>query len=86
MSTETTTTTAPDTSAAEKINQLRDLFADAPRVGRNALENVLRRLAPDASQKPPPPVQSARRVGSVPSLSALRWLAEPAVPGIGESS
>jgi hypothetical protein len=66
MTTETPTATEPgqDLTVEEKINQLRELFADAPEVGRTALENVLSRLASDASQKPPPPIESAGRVGS----------------------
>ena len=69
----------------EKITQLRELFADAPEVGRTALENVLNRLTSQASKTPPPPVESADRVRNVlrggeyffmPSLSALRWLAD----------
>jgi hypothetical protein len=51
----TTETTTAAISAEEKISQLLELFADAPEVGRKALENVLSRLASDASQKPPPP-------------------------------
>ena len=63
MTTETTTTTTGATGE-EKINQLRELFADAPEVGKKALENVLGQLTSQASQKRPPPVQSAGRVGS----------------------
>jgi hypothetical protein len=66
MTTDTPTATEPgqDLAVEEKIEQLRKLFADAPEVGRTALENVLSRLASDASRKPPPPVESAGRVGS----------------------
>jgi hypothetical protein len=53
-----------DAPVGEKIEQLRELFADAPEVGRTALENVLQRLASDASNAPPTPVQSAGRAGS----------------------
>ena len=81
MTTETTIATAPDTSAAEKINQLRELFADAPEVGRTALENVLTRLASDASQKPPPPVQSAGRVGSRLGKVSELTIIVPFAPG-----
>ena len=52
-----------DVTAEEKIGKLRELFADAPEVGKTALEKVLQRLGTDASQKPPPPVESAGRVG-----------------------
>ena len=66
MTTETPTATEPgqDLTVEEKINKLRELFADAPEVGKKALENVLSRLASDASQTPPPPVESAGRVGT----------------------
>ena len=53
-----------DAEVAQKLEQLRELFADAPEVGKMALETVLQRLASDASAKPPPPVESAGRVGS----------------------
>ena len=47
----------------EKIKQLRELFADAPELGRTALENVLRELTSQVSE-PPPPIESAGRVGA----------------------
>ena len=40
-------------TAEEKVRHLRELFADAPEVGKTALENVLQRLATDASKTPP---------------------------------
>ena len=64
MATETLTATesGQEMTVEEKITQLRELFADAPEVGRTALENVLNRLTSQAS-KTPPPVESAGRVG-----------------------
>ena len=56
----TTETLAATESVEQKINKLRELFADAPEVGKKALENVLSRLASDASQAPPPPVRERR--------------------------
>jgi hypothetical protein len=50
-------------SGEEKIQQLRELFADAPELGRTALANVLRELASQVSE-PPPPIESAGRVGA----------------------
>ena len=41
---------ARDLTVEEKIQQLRELFVDAPEVGKKALENVLSRLASDASR------------------------------------
>jgi hypothetical protein len=54
---------AQDPTVEEKIAQLRELFADAPEVGKTALENVLKDLTSQASQTPPPPVESAGRAG-----------------------
>ena len=63
LATEQQTANRPeqDLTAEVKIKQLRQLFADAPEVGKTALENVLQRLASDASKAPPRPVQSAGR-------------------------
>src|SRR5262245_64438249 len=64
MQTQTPTGSGQDQTAEEKIRQLRALFADAPEVGKTALERVLGELSSQASQEPPPPVESAGRVGS----------------------
>ena len=60
---------------------MRELFADAPEVGKTALENVLSRLASDASQKPPPPVQSAGRAGSRLGKVSELTIIVPFAPG-----
>jgi hypothetical protein len=52
----------PDETVEQKIQQLRELFADAPEVGRTALENVLAELT-SQSESPPPAVESAGRAG-----------------------
>jgi hypothetical protein len=83
MTTDTPTATTPghDGIVDEKIGQLRELFADAPEVGKKALENVLSRLASDASAAPPPPVESAGRVGSrIGKVSELTIIV-PFAPG-----
>jgi hypothetical protein len=54
--------TPQDPAVEDQIAQLRELFADAPEVGRTALERVLNELTSQASD-PPPPVESAGRVG-----------------------
>ena len=63
LATEQQTASRPeqDLTAEVKIKQLRQLFADAPEVGKRVLENVLQRFASDASKAPPLPVQSAGR-------------------------
>jgi hypothetical protein len=83
MTTETVAATGsgPDTTIEEKINQLRELFADAPEVGKKALENVLSRLASDASTAPPPPVQSAGRTGARLGKVSELTIIVPFAPG-----
>jgi hypothetical protein len=86
MATETPTATGPgqDVTAEEKINRLRELFADAPEVGRAALEKVLSRLASDASQAPPHPVESAGRAGSRLGKVSELTIIVPFAPGGAE--
>jgi hypothetical protein len=65
----------------EKIAQLRGLFADASEVGKVALENVIAQLSSDAAQAPPPPIESAGRIGSrVGKVSELTIIV-PLAPG-----
>jgi hypothetical protein len=83
MATQPQTDTRPerDETAEQKIEQLRELFADAPEVGKRALENVLQRLSSDASQAPPPPVESAGRVGSRLGKVSELTIIVPFAPG-----
>src|SRR5215813_15126604 len=77
----TQTPTRPEEQTAEeKIQELRALFADAPEVGKRALENVLRELKSQVST-PPPAVQSAGRAGiRLGKVSELTILV-PLAPG-----
>ena len=86
MTTETSTATAAgqDLTAEEKISQLRELFADAPEVGKKALENVLEQLTSQASQTPPPPIESAGRVGSRLGKVSELTIIVPFAPGGAE--
>ena len=67
----TTTTLKPspqtevehDQTVEKKIQQFRELFADAPEIGKKALENALHELRSQTSDLPPP-VESAGRVGA----------------------
>jgi hypothetical protein len=71
---------AQDQSAEKKIQQLRELFADAPELGKKALENVIKELTSDVSD-PPPPIESAGRVGArLGKVSELTMIV-PLVPG-----
>src|SRR5262249_47049440 len=68
-------------AAEKKIQQLREIFADAPELGKQALENVLRELTSDASETPPPPVESAGRVGSRLGKVSELTIIVPLAPG-----
>ena len=65
MATQTLTPTESERARAgqEKIQQLRALFADAPELGRKALDNVLQELTAQATQPPPQALESAGRTG-----------------------
>jgi len=59
----TPASTQQNLSGKDKIERFKQLFADAPEVGRKALENVLHEIAQDATETPPPPIESAGRIG-----------------------
>ena len=79
-----TTTMAGQSQAKtpeQKIQELRDLFADAPEVGRKALENVIQELKSQVSEPPPQPVESAGRAGvRLGKVSELTMIV-PLAPG-----
>ena len=81
--TDTQTATDPDADAAvgTTIDQLRELFADAPEVGKVALERVIQQLESDASLTPPPPVESAGRAGSRLGKVSELTIIVPFAPG-----
>ena len=68
-------------TTAEKISQLRELFADAPEVGRSALERVLGELEAQATQTPPEPIVSAGRVGARLGKISELTMVVPVAPG-----
>jgi len=86
MATTTTTQTemqtgskqAPD--AQHKIQQLRDLFADAPELGKKALENALREIIKQA-ETPPPAIETAGRVGARLGKVSELTIMVPMAPG-----
>jgi hypothetical protein len=86
MTTDVQAQTRPDQAPTvdEKIEHLRKLFADAPEVGKTALEKVLNKLTSQATKTPPPPVESAGRVGSrLGKVSELTMIV-PFAPGGAE--
>ena len=76
-----TATSSEELTPEEKVAKLRDLFADAPEVGKKALENALRELTSQASEEPPPPIQSAGRVGSRLGKVSELTMVVPLAPG-----
>jgi hypothetical protein len=55
---------ATDVQAQDRVARFRELFADAPAIGRSAAENVLKELASKTSREPASRMESAGRVGS----------------------
>jgi hypothetical protein len=82
MATQTQTPAGPqqDHAVEEKIRQFRELFADAPELGKKALENALQVLKSQASD-PPPPVESAGRVGARLGKVSELTIIVPLAPG-----
>ncbi len=66
MTTQAETATAPESEQTEqqKVQKLRELYADAPEVGKQAVENVLRKRAGSFLGQPRTRMESAGRVGS----------------------
>jgi hypothetical protein len=83
MSTQTLTSNKAEQerTGAEKVRQLRELFADAPELGKKALENALREISSQVSETPPPAIESAGRVGArLGNVSELTIIV-PLAPG-----
>ena len=82
MSTQTLTSTnaEKEQSGKDKVQQLRDLFADAPELGRKALENALPEIRKQAAT-PPPPIETAGRVGARLGKVSELTIIVPMAPG-----
>ena len=82
MQTQTQATSGDEKAktAGEKIQQLRDLFADAPELGKTALENVLKELSSQVSE-PPQAIESAGRVGARLGKRSELTIFVPLAPG-----
>ena len=77
---ETATAPEPDQTVEQKIQKLRELYADAPEVGKQALQNVLREGGASWVAKPRTRMDSAGRVGNrqgrVSELTVIAPVAE----------
>src|SRR4029450_2697749 len=70
-----------DQAVEEKIQQIRQLYADAPTLARTALERGLDARRSDLLASPPPPVESAGRIGSRLGNVSELTIVVPLVPG-----
>ena len=80
MTTQAVTAPEQDQTTETKIKKLRELFAEAPELGKKALENALRELKSQASELPPP-VESAGRVGARLGKVSELTIIVPLAPG-----
>ena len=60
MATQTLTRTEQNDTAETKIEKLKQLYADAPELGKKALASVLQELKSQASEDPPEPIVRSR--------------------------
>ena len=80
MATQTQTASSQDHTIEKKIQQFRELFADAPEVGKTALENALHELKSQTSDLPPA-IESAGRVGARLGKVSELTIIVPLAPG-----
>jgi hypothetical protein len=82
MATQTQTSIDSDQqqAAEEKVRQLRELFADAPEVGKTAMERVLGELTSQVSA-PRTRMESAGRIGSRQGKISELTMIVPFAPG-----
>jgi hypothetical protein len=77
---ESATAPEPDQTVEQKIQKLRELYADAPEVGKQALQNILREGGASWVAKPRTRMDSAGRVGNrqgrVSELTVIAPVAE----------
>ena len=84
MTTDQQRATRPEElTTEEKIDKLRQLFADAPEVGKTALEKVLQELTSQVSEAPAG-MGSAGRVGSRQGTVSELTMIAPFAPGGAE--
>lgn len=82
MATPTRAMTEPaqDQTVEQKIQHVQDLFADAPELGKKALQNVLGELTSQVSE-PQTRMESAGRVGSRQGIVSELTIIAPFAPG-----
>jgi hypothetical protein len=78
--TQTPTGSQQEQSVESKIRELRELFTDAPELGKKALENALLELKSQASDLPPA-IESAGRIGARLGKVSELTIIVPLAPG-----
>ena len=81
MATQTLNRPEQEHTAENMVEQLRKLFADAPELGRKALETALREIKSQVSETPPPAIESAGRVGARLGKVSELTIIVPLAPG-----
>jgi hypothetical protein len=83
MATQATTANmaAQEQASEGRIRQLRELFAEAPELGKRALESALREISTQVSETPPPVIESAGRVGARLGAVSELTIIVPLAPG-----
>jgi len=80
MATQTLTRPKQNQTVEDKVQQLRQLYADAPQYAKTALENTLRDLTSSAAQ-PRSRMESAGRTGSRQGKVSELTVIAPVAPG-----
>jgi len=81
MTTQTLTKPEQGQNAAKKIEELRELFAEAPEMAKKALENALPALMSQASEAQASGVESAGRIGIRQGTVSELTVIAPFAPG-----
>jgi hypothetical protein len=72
----------PSPELEQKVQKLRELYADAPEIGRTALENLIRALQSSAqAEEPAEPVRTAGRIGRRQGKVSELTVIAPLAPG-----
>jgi hypothetical protein len=77
-------TDVPEPAIERQLQHLRELFTDAPEVGRKAFENVFKEVADQVTHERPASVVSAGRAGSRLGKVSELTLLVPLAPGGAE--
>ena len=81
MATQTATANKKDLTVDQKVQELRELFADAPQYVKTALENGLSAMMPEGSEEEASGTESAGRIGIRQGKVSELTVIAPFAPG-----